>query len=98
MVEPKQTAKIMMGYEKLLLEEATDLCLMVGAVTSTMACEFVDKKLLIKVAHVEAGIRSHDMSMPEDVNLFLTDIISDYFFTTSEVANENLRKSGISDD
>ncbi|MCZ2481774.1 UDP-N-acetylglucosamine 2-epimerase (non-hydrolyzing) [Aquirufa nivalisilvae] len=96
--QAEQTAKIMMGYEKLLLEETTDLCLVVGDVTSTMACAIVAKKLQIKVAHVEAGIRSHDMSMPEEVNRLLTDSISDYFFTTSEVANENLRKSGISDD
>lgn len=95
--QAEQTSKIMMGYEKLLLEESTDLCLVVGDVTSTMACAIVAKKLQIKVAHVEAGIRSHDMSMPEEINRLLTDSISDYFFTTSEVANENLRKSGISD-
>lgn len=96
--QAEQTSKIMMGYEKLLLEESTDLCLVVGDVTSTMACAIVAKKLQIKVAHVEAGIRSHDLSMPEEINRLLTDSISDFFFTTSEVANENLRKSGISDD
>lgn len=96
--QAEQTAKIMMGYEKLLSQESTDLCLVVGDVTSTMACAIVAKKMQIKVAHVEAGIRSHDLSMPEEINRLLTDSITDYFFTTSEIANENLRKSGVPDD
>lgn len=96
--QAEQTAKIMLGYEKLLMEEPTDLCLVVGDVTSTMACSIVAKKLLIKVAHVEAGIRSWDISMPEEINRMVTDSITDYFFTTSETANRNLRKLGISDE
>jgi len=93
--QAEQTAKIMIGYESLLTENKPDLCLVVGDVTSTMACSVVAKKLNTKLAHVEAGIRSQDMTMPEEVNRILTDSITDYFFTTSEVANENLRKVGV---
>lgn len=95
--QAEQTAKIMIGYETLLTEETTDLCLVVGDVTSTMACSIVAKKMNIKVAHVEAGIRSGDMSMPEEINRMVTDSITDYFFTTSEIANQNLIRSGISE-
>lgn len=95
--QAEQTAKIMIGYEKLLMSSPADLCLVVGDVTSTMACAIVAKKLKIKVAHVEGGIRSGDLSMPEEINRLVTDSITDYFFTTSEIANENLRKSGIDD-
>lgn len=95
--QAEQTAGIMIGYEKLLQEKTSDICLVVGDVTSTMACAIVAKKANIKVAHVEAGIRSGDMSMPEEINRLVTDSITDYFYTTSEVANANLRKSGISD-
>ncbi|WP_282774804.1 non-hydrolyzing UDP-N-acetylglucosamine 2-epimerase [Phaeodactylibacter xiamenensis] len=93
--QAEQTARIMTRYEKLLLEAPVDLCLVVGDVTSTMACSIVAKKMSMKVAHVEAGIRSHDLSMPEEINRMVTDSITDYFFTTSEVANTNLRKAGI---
>lgn len=93
--QAEQTAKIMIGYEKLLISSPADLCLVVGDVTSTMACAIVAKKLKIKVAHVEGGIRSGDLTMPEEINRRVTDSITDYFFTTSEIANENLRKSGI---
>lgn len=96
--QAEQTAKIMVGYEKLLLEEPTDLCLVVGDVTSTMACSIAAKKLNIRVAHVEAGIRSGDLSMPEEINRMVTDSITDYFFTTTELANQNLRKAGIEDE
>lgn len=96
--QAEQTAKIMLGYEKLLVDKKSDLCLVVGDVTSTMACSIVAKKMVIKVAHVEAGIRSNDLSMPEEINRLVTDSITDYFFTTSEVANENLRKAGIQED
>lgn len=92
--QSEQTAKIMVGYEKLLLEESTDLCLVVGDVTSTMACSIAAKKLNVKVAHVEAGIRSGDLTMPEEINRMVTDSITDYFFTTTDLANENLRKLG----
>jgi UDP-N-acetylglucosamine 2-epimerase (non-hydrolysing) len=92
--QAEQTAKIMVKYEALLLESACDLCIVVGDVTSTMACSIAAKKLNIKVAHVEGGIRSWDVTMPEEINRMVTDSISDYFFTTSEVANTNLRKLG----
>lgn len=95
--QAEQTAAIMIGYEKTLIERTTNLCLVVGDVTSTMACSIVAKKMNVEVAHVEAGIRSYDLSMPEEINRMVTDSITDYFFTTSEVANQNLRKSGISD-
>ena len=93
--QAEQAAKIMVGYESLLLKESTDLCIVVGDVTSTMACSITAKKLNIKVAHVEAGIRSGDITMPEEINRMITDSITDYFFTTSQVANENLKKIGI---
>lgn len=93
--QAEQTANIMVGYEKVLLEKPSDLCLVVGDVTSTMACSITAKKLNIKVAHVEAGIRSYDMTMPEEINRMVTDSITDYFFTTSDVANTNLKSAGI---
>ena len=94
--QAEQTGKIMMGYEALLMQKACDLCIVVGDVTSTMACSIAAKKMNnIKVAHVEAGIRSGDWTMPEEINRMVTDSITDYFFTTSDVANNNLRKAGI---
>jgi UDP-N-acetylglucosamine 2-epimerase (non-hydrolysing) len=95
--QAEQTAAIMVGYEKLLLTKSTDICLVVGDVTSTMACAIVAKKLHILVVHVEAGIRSGDLTMPEEINRMVTDSITDYFYTTSETANQNLRKAGIED-
>ncbi|HEU4497416.1 MAG TPA: UDP-N-acetylglucosamine 2-epimerase (non-hydrolyzing) [Flavobacterium sp.] len=89
-----QTGAIMVAFEKELLENPCDLVLVVGDVNSTMACAIVAKKLSIKVAHVEAGIRSGDMTMPEEINRIVTDSITDYFFTTSKSASENLLKSG----
>ncbi len=96
--QAEQTANIMIGYERLLMKEKSDLCLVVGDVTSTMACAISAQKLHIKVAHVEAGIRSGDWSMPEEINRMVTDSITNYFFTTTEIANENLQKAGISSD
>ncbi|MFO1217437.1 MAG: UDP-N-acetylglucosamine 2-epimerase (non-hydrolyzing) [Burkholderiaceae bacterium] len=97
--QAEQTAAIMTRYERLLLtSERCTLCLVVGDVTSTMACAIAAQKLCIPVAHVEAGIRSGDWSMPEEINRMVTDSITNYFFTTSEVANENLRKTGVPDD
>ena len=96
--QAEQAGKIMIGYEKLLLEDKSDLCLVVGDVTSTMACAISAQKLGVPVAHVEAGIRSGDWSMPEEINRMVTDSITNYFFTTSEHANSNLRKSGIEED
>ena len=96
--QAEQTAAIMVAFEKELLENPTDLVVVVGDVTSTMACSIVAKKMCTKVAHIEAGIRSGDLSMPEEINRMVTDCLADYFFTTSEVANENIRKSGVSDE
>lgn len=93
--QAEQTAGIMLGYEKLLTERKSDLCIVVGDVTSTMACAIAAKKMLVPVAHIEGGIRSGDMTMPEEINRIVTDSITDYFFTTSETANENLRRSGV---
>ena len=95
--QAEQTAKIMIGYERLLLKEHCNLCIVVGDVTSTMACSIVAKKLNVTVAHVEAGIRSGDLTMPEEINRIVTDSISDYFFTTSETANQNLLKLGVTE-
>ena len=96
--QAEQTAGIMIGYEKLLLQEKSNLCLVVGDVTSTMACAIAAQKLCVLVAHVEAGIRSGDWTMPEEINRMVTDSITNFFFTTSEVANDNLRRSGVSND
>ena len=96
--QAEQTAKIMIGYESLLQKESTDYCLVVGDVTSTMACSIVAKKMNIKVIHVEGGIRSWDLTMPEEINRMVTDSITDYFFTTSETANNNLMNNGIPKD
>ena len=96
--QAEQTAAIMIRFEKYLIENPTDLVLVVGDVTSTMACAITSQKLLIKVAHVEAGIRSNDWTMPEEINRLVTDSISNYFFTTSNVANKNLRAAGIRSD
>lgn len=89
-----QTAAIMVAFEKELEANPCDLVLVVGDVNSTMACAIVAKKMCVKVAHVEAGIRSGDMTMPEEINRIVTDSIADYFFTTSVTAGENLLKSG----
>ena len=93
-----QTAAIMTGYEKLLMEKKPDICIVVGDVTSTMACSIVARKMHVKVAHVEGGIRSGDWRMPEEINRVVTDSITNYFFTTSRMANENLRLSGVTDE
>ena len=89
-----QTAAIMVAFEQELVQNPCDLVLVVGDVNSTMACAIVAKKLNIKVTHVEAGIRSGDMTMPEEINRIVTDSITDYFFTTSTWAGENLLKYG----
>ena len=92
--QAEQTANIMVAFEKELMAHPTDIVLVVGDVTSTMACSIVAKKLNTKVCHVEAGIRSWDLSMPEEINRMVTDSLADYMFTTSEVANKNLILSG----
>lgn len=96
--QAEQTAGIMVGYEKALLANRSDLCLVVGDVTSTMACAIVARKLGVPVAHVEGGIRSGDWTMPEEINRVVTDSITNWFFTTSETANANLRQAGVTDD
>jgi len=96
--QAKQTGAIMSRYERLLLDARSDLCLVVGDVTSTMACAIAAQKLHVPVAHVEAGIRSGDWSMPEEINRMVTDAITNWFFTTSEVANANLRRAGVGDE
>lgn len=96
--QAEQTAAIMVRYESFLYKEKCDLCLVVGDINSTMACSITAQKLGIKVAHVEAGIRSDDWSMPEEINRRVTDSITNFFFTTSKSANENLKKNGVSED
>jgi UDP-N-acetylglucosamine 2-epimerase (non-hydrolysing) len=90
----EQTAKIMLRFEKVCLNEKPDLILVVGDVNSTLACSIVAKKLHIRVAHVEAGLRSGDMLMPEEINRIVTDAISDYFFVTERSGVLNLRAEG----
>ena len=92
--QAEQTAAIMIAFEKYLVEHPTDVVLVVGDVTSTMACSIVAKKLNTKVCHVEAGIRSWDLTMPEEINRMVTDSLADYMFTTSDVANRNLVRQG----
>ena len=94
----EQTAKIMMSFEKLIINESPDMVLVVGDVNSTMACTITAAKLGIKTSHVEAGLRSFDMSMPEEINRKVTDSICDYLFTTEESANENLKNEGVKED
>lgn len=93
--QAEQTANIMVKYESVLLSSKSEVCLVVGDVNSTMACALVAQKVGIPVAHIEAGIRSNDWSMPEEINRLVTDAITNWFFTTSEHANANLRKSGV---
>lgn len=90
----EQTAKIMVAYEQVCIQEKPDIVLVVGDVNSTLACSIVAKKLSIEVAHVEAGLRSFDLSMPEEINRMVTDSISDYFFVTEKQGKENLLQEG----
>ena len=96
--QAEQTAAILTRYERLLLDAPSGCCIVVGDVTSTMACAITAQKLAIPVAHVEGGIRSGDWTMPEEINRMVTDAITNWFFTTSESANENLRRSGVEED
>ena len=96
--QAEQAAAIMTRYERLLMEKRCDLTLVVGDVTSTMACSIAAQKLCVPVAHVEGGIRSGDWTMPEEINRMVTDAITNYFFTTSEVANSNLRRAGVTEE
>lgn len=92
--QAEQTANIMVKFERYLLANPADLLIVVGDVTSTLACSIVAKKNGLKIAHIEGGLRSGDMSMPEEINRIVTDSISDYFFTTSVEAGNNLKKEG----
>ena len=93
-----QTARIMTAFEPIVLAEKPDWILVVGDVNSTIACALVAAKLNVKIAHVEAGLRSGDRTMPEEINRVLTDAISDLLLTTSEDADENLKREGVAAD
>jgi len=93
--QAEQTAAIMVRYERALLAARPGLCLVVGDVNSTMACAIAAQKLCVPVAHVEAGIRSRDWTMPEEINRIVTDAITNVFFTTSATAGETLRRHGV---
>ncbi len=90
-----QTARIMMAFEPACLEHRPDWVMVVGDVNSTLACALTAKKLGLRVAHIEAGLRSHDMSMPEEINRLCTDAISDLLFVTDEIAAQNLEREGV---
>jgi len=92
---PAQTAKIMTGIEGVCHAEKPDWVVVVGDVNSTMACTLVAAKLGIKVAHIEAGLRSFDRSMPEEIDRLVTDALADLLFTPSPDADENLLREGI---
>ncbi len=94
----EQTGQVMVKFEQVCLKERPDLVIVVGDVNSTMACTITAKKLAIRVAHVEAGLRSGDMGMPEEINRLCTDVLCDYLFTTDAGADENLRAEGVADE
>ena len=91
----EQTARIIMAFEPVCIKEKPDWVVVVGDVNSTLACSLVAAKLGTKVAHVEAGLRSYDRSMPEEINRLVTDSLSDLLFTPSVDANQNLKREGI---
>jgi len=91
----EQTANVMIAYERLCLEHRPDLIVVVGDVNSTLACALVAAKMCIPLAHLEAGLRSRDRSMPEEINRILTDAVSDILWTPSSDADENLKAEGI---
>ncbi len=91
----EQTGRVMIAFEALLFERKPDWVVVVGDVNSTVACALAAKKLCIKVAHVEAGLRSRDWTMPEEVNRVVTDVLCDALFTTDTLASENLIGEGI---
>ncbi len=96
--QAEQKAAIMIAVEKELIKNLADLVMVFGDVNSTLACSIVAKKLNKKVAHVEACIRSFDLTMPEEINRMITDCLADYFITISVWAGENLKKAGVSDE
>ena len=91
----EQTGRVMIAFEALLFERQPDWVVVVGDVNSTVACALAAKKLCIRVAHVEAGLRSRDWTMPEEVNRVVTDVLCDALFTTDEMAGENLKAEGV---
>jgi len=93
----EQTAKVMIEFEKVCFQEKPDITIVVGDVNSTLACTIVAKKFNIKVAHVEAGLRSRDMTMPEEINRIVTDSISDFLFVSEKSGVDNLKKEGKGD-
>ena len=93
--QAEQTAAIMIAYEKTLEISKPDICMVVGDVNSTLACAITAKKMQVKIAHVEGGIRSGDLKMPEEINRIVTDSITDYFFTTTLQAGKNLMETGV---
>jgi UDP-N-acetylglucosamine 2-epimerase (non-hydrolysing) len=93
-----QTAQIMMAFEKVCLKEHPEVVMVVGDVNSTAACALVAKKLGIGVAHVEAGLRSYDLTMPEEINRMVTDVLADYLFVSERSGILNLKKEGKPDD
>ncbi len=93
-----QTAKIMITFEYVVLKDKPDLVIVVGDVNSTLACSLVASKLNIKIAHVEAGLRSFDRTMPEEVNRMVTDFLSDYLFVSERSGLKNLKGEGINSD
>lgn len=92
------TAKIMLAFEPILLEEKPDLVIVVGDVTSTLACTLVAIKMGIRLAHVEAGLRSGDRNMPEEINRILTDSVANYLFVTEQSGIDHLKREGVSDE
>lgn len=90
----EQTARVMVAFEKICIEDRPDLVVVVGDVNSTMACAVTAKKVGIPVAHVEAGLRSRDMSMPEEINRIITDAVCDYLFVTEPSGADNLKREG----
>jgi UDP-N-acetylglucosamine 2-epimerase (non-hydrolysing) len=94
----QQTARVMIAFEEVCVKERPDWVLVVGDVNSTMACTITAKKLGIRVAHVEAGLRSFDMSMPEEINRLCTDVLADLLFTTDPIADRNLRREGVAEE
>jgi len=91
----EQTGRVMMVYEKILIKEKPDLTVVVGDVNSTAAATLAAVKLGIKTAHLEAGIRSYDRTMPEEINRIVTDSIADLLWTSSPDVDENLLREGI---
>lgn len=93
----EQTAKVMMGYESICLQDRPDWVVVVGDVNSTLACALVAAKLCIPLAHLEAGLRSRDRTMPEEINRIVTDSLADLLWTPSPDADENLKAEGIAE-